>query len=161
MFTVMSEPSRHLPTSASASTLRTVAVTEATIDDWRHVHNVVIPAAPLTRAEVQERIARYLLTVAYAGDCLIGCTTVRPPDDVGTVTVIVRVLPEHRGRGYGQGLFVKAMEAARGLGGSAVETIVLASNVDGLRFALRHGFVEVSRYLLPEDDVPFITLRLE
>jgi hypothetical protein len=35
------------------------------------------------------------------------------------------------------------------------------ANVDGLRFAHSHGFVEVSRYLPPEDDDPFITLRLQ
>ena len=37
--------------------------------------------------------------------------------------------------------------------------IVLASNVDGLRFAESHGYVEVERYLLDGDDIPFVTLR--
>jgi len=52
------------------------------------------------------------------------------------------------------------MKVARGFGGPGFETIVLASNLDGLRFALGHGFVEVSRYLPPGDQEPFITLRL-
>ena len=154
------ESPKPLPASAPASTVRVVPVTEATVEDWRLVHNVVIPTAALTRTEVQERADRYRLTVAYAGDDLIGCATVRPPDEAGNVTVIVRVLPQHRGRGYGQELFAEAMEAARGLSGTAIETVVLASNLDGLRFALRRGFVEVARYLRPGDEVSFITLRL-
>jgi GNAT superfamily N-acetyltransferase len=120
----------------------------------------VIPTSPLTTEEVRERAGRYLLTVAYADDRLIGCATVRPPDEVGNVTVIVRILPEHRRRGYGEKLFSEALKVARALDGAALETTVLASNLDGLRFALGHGFVEVSRYLLPGDEESFITLRL-
>jgi hypothetical protein len=37
---------------------------------------------------------------------------------------------------------------------------VLVSNGDGLRFAQAHGFVEVERYLLPGDSIPYVTLRL-
>ena len=44
--------------------------------------------------------------------------------------------------------------------GLQLSTVVLASNLDGLRFALRRGFVEVARYLRPGDEVSFITLRL-
>jgi GNAT superfamily N-acetyltransferase len=154
------EPPGTEPGPAELGTLRVEAVTDRTVEDWRYVHNVVIPTTPLTTEEVSERLGRYFLTVAYGGDHLIGCGTVRPPDEAGRVTVIVRVLPEYRRQGYGEGLFIEAMKVARRLGGDALETIVLASNRDGLRFALAHGFVEVSRYLLPDDDEPFITLRL-
>jgi hypothetical protein len=41
-----------------------------------------------------------------------------------------------------------------------IETVVLASNEDGLRFAQHHGFVEVERYVLPGDTIPFLELRL-
>lgn len=41
-----------------------------------------------------------------------------------------------------------------------IETVVLFSNLDGLRFAKNHGFAETERYLLPGDTVPWITLRL-
>lgn len=154
------EPLCPLPRPAPPSTLRVEAVTEATVEDWRHVHNVVIPTSPLTTEQVRERVGRYLLSVAYDGDVLVGCATVRPPDEDGNVTVIARVLPEHRRQGYGEKLFSEAMKVARGLGGSGFETVVLASNADGLRFALDHGFVEVSRYFLPGDEEPFIALRL-
>lgn len=42
-----------------------------------------------------------------------------------------------------------------------VDTVVLASNVDGLRFATNHGFVELERYVLPGDTIPFGDLRLD
>ncbi len=152
--------SSHGPGGGPGSSLRIEAVREATIDDWRYVHNRVVPTAPLAEDEVRERLGRYFLTVAYAGDHLVGCATVRPPDEAGNVTVIARVLPEHRLRGYGEELFLEAMRLARSLGGTAIETVVLASNRDGLRFALAHGFVEVGRYVRPGDKDPFITLRL-
>jgi hypothetical protein len=41
-----------------------------------------------------------------------------------------------------------------------IETVILTSNADGLRFAQAHGFVEVERYVLPGETVPWITLRL-
>jgi len=37
---------------------------------------------------------------------------------------------------------------------------VLASNVEGLIFARRRGFVEFDRYLLEGTDVPFVGLVL-
>jgi len=49
---------------------------------------------------------------------------------------------------------------ARELGAEVIETVVLSSNEDGLRFALKHGFVETERYLLPGDSIPWIDLRL-
>ncbi len=133
-------------------------VVDDTLHDWRHVHNTVIPVAPLSVDEVRERVHRNRLDVGYLGDVLIGCTTVRPPaDDPNTAVVIARVLPEHRGRGFGAQLYAHGLARARELGVSAIQTIVLATNEDGLRFAVRRGFVEVDRY------ESFITLfrRLE
>jgi GNAT superfamily N-acetyltransferase len=98
--------------------------------------------------------------VAYLGDDLVGCSTVRPPAPGGvTATVIARVLPAHRGRGVGSGLYARALALARERGADEVETVVLASNGDGLRFARGRGFVEVERYLLAGDSVPFVTLK--
>jgi hypothetical protein len=85
---------------------------------------------------------------------LIGCDPVRPPDDVGNFTVVARVLPKDRPRGYGETLFVDAMKTARGLGGATLETIVLELKFDGLRFDLGYAFVEVSRHISPEDREP-------
>ncbi len=130
------------------------------VEDWREVHNAIIPTAPLSTDEVRERAGRNHLEILYAGDTLVGNSTVRPPADSPAVTVIVRVLPAYRQRGYGEQLYRHALAKAESLGASVVETIVLASNPEGLHFAQRHGFIEIDRYVLPGDTIPFIDLRL-
>ena len=50
--------------------------------------------------------------------------------------------------------------AARELGATRIETVVLASNTDGLAFALSHGFVEHDRYTHEGDRIPFVDLHL-
>jgi GNAT superfamily N-acetyltransferase len=135
------------------------AGSEAVRRDWREIHNLIIPTAPLSAAEVAERAGRHRLEVAYLGDVAVGNSTVRPPDE-GTSVVIARVLPAYRRRGFGEQLYRRAVEHARAWGASTIETVVLASNVEGLRFAVRHGFAETERYVLPGDTVPFIELRL-
>ncbi|TSB21188.1 GNAT family N-acetyltransferase [Streptomyces benahoarensis] len=132
---------------------------DAALQDWRHVHNTVIPTHGLSLEDVRERAVRHRLEVAYLDGALVGCSTVRPPVD-GTATVIARVLAAHRGRGYGAELYTRGLDRARQWGAEAIETVVLASNEDGLRFALRHGFAETERYLLPGDTIPWIDLRL-
>ena len=134
---------------------------DAALQDWQYVHNLIVPTAPLSLDEVRERAGRHQLDVAYRGDVLVGCMTVRPPaDGSSTATVIARVLPAHRGQGFGAELCARGLEQARELGAAVIETVVLASNPEGLRFALAHGFVEIDRYVLPGDSVPFIDLRL-
>lgn len=131
------------------------------LEDWRYVHNLIIPSHELSLEDVRERAQRNRLEVAYLGDELIGCTTVRPPtSDSPAATVIARVLPAHRRQGFGEKLYTRALEYARTLGTDGIETVVLASNTDGLRFAQNHGFMEIETYLLPGDTVPYIDLRL-
>ncbi|MEU4094294.1 GNAT family N-acetyltransferase [Streptomyces sp. NPDC026673] len=134
---------------------------DAMLEDWRFVHNTIIPTDPLSLEDVRERSRRNHLEVAYLGDVLVGCTTVRPPTgEEAVATVIARVLPDHRGKGFGKRLYAQGTDRARELGARAIETIVLASNTDGLRFAEARGFVEVERYVLPGDTIPYVTLRL-
>lgn len=137
------------------------AGSEAALRDWQHVHNVIIPTAVLSLEEVRERSARNVLQVAHLGDTLVGCMTVRPPAAGSTTaTVIARVLPAYRGRGFGRELYAYGLAQARDLGAEVIETVVLSSNPEGLDFAHRAGFIEVDRYLLPGDTVPFVDLRL-
>lgn len=144
------------------SELRIVPVDGDTmLQDWRSVHNAIIPTAVLSLAEVRERAGRNRLAVAYLGEVATGCSTVRPPSEgASTATVIARVLPDHRGRGFGGALYERGLADARALGADVIETCVLESNPEGLRFALGRGFVETERYVLPGDSVPFIDLRL-
>ncbi|MDC0769958.1 GNAT family N-acetyltransferase [Streptomyces sp. HD] len=135
---------------------------EVMLEEWRHVHNVIVPPAAMDLDEVRERAGRYRLRNAYAGDVLVGCSTVRPPEGEGAVaTVIARVLPEYRRRGYGAELYEDGLAHARVLGAGAVETCVLAVNEDGLRFAGARGFVEIDRYVLDGESDQWVDLRLE
>jgi GNAT superfamily N-acetyltransferase len=133
---------------------------DRTLRDWQHVHNEIIPADALSVDEVRDRVSRYHLEVAYADGVLVGCTTVRPPADDGTATVIVRVLPAYRHRGHGRTLYARSLEAAYARGAKRIETIVWEPNVDGLKFAQAHGFVEVDRYIMDGAEAAYITLRL-
>lgn len=137
------------------------AVGDTALEGWRHVHNVIVPPAAMTLDEVRERAGRYRLENAYVGDVLVGCSTVRPPEGEGAVaTVIARVLPGRRRRGYGGALYEHALAHARVLGARAVETCVLAVNEDGLRFAAARGFAEVERYVLDGERDTWVDLRL-
>ena len=70
---------------------------DAQLEDWRYVHNVIIPTHVLSIGDVRERAQRHHLEVAYLGDEVVGCSTVRrPTDDTRTATVIARVLAAHR-----------------------------------------------------------------
>ncbi|QOV47273.1 GNAT family N-acetyltransferase [Streptomyces chromofuscus] len=133
---------------------------ERMLEQWRHVHNTVVPPGALSLGEVRERSGRYRLENAYVGEVLVGCSTVRPAErEGGAVTVIARVLPEWRGRGVGRVLYENGLAYARVLGAGVVETCVLAANGDGLRFAESRGFVEVDRYVLPEGLDEWVDLR--
>lgn len=134
--------------------------TDAELLDWQYVHNEIIPTDPLSLDDIRERSRRNRLTVAYDGDTLVGCSTVRPPsDETPAATVIVRVLPAFRRQGLGEQLYTAELKQAQALSDS-VETIVLETNQDGLRFALQHGFVEFERYVLDGETIGYIGLRL-
>ncbi|WP_328721033.1 GNAT family N-acetyltransferase [Streptomyces sp. NBC_00247] len=130
-------------------------------EEWRSVHNLIVPTAPLTADEVRERRTRNLLFVARAAGVVAGCSTVRPPTvGEGVATVIARILPECRKRGFGTALYAHGLALARESGARTIETVVLGSNTEGLEFARARGFVEVETYLLPGDTIPFVDLRL-
>ncbi|MFI5689160.1 GNAT family N-acetyltransferase [Streptomyces sp. NPDC051636] len=134
---------------------------ELPLEQWRHVHNVIVPPAAMSLEEARGRLGRYRLVNAYAGDVLVGCSTVRPPQgEEAVATVIARVLPEYRGRGYGAALYGDGLAHARVLGARAVVTCVPAVIEEGLRFAEKRGFVEVERYVLDGESDEWIDLRL-
>ncbi|GGW66504.1 hypothetical protein GCM10010503_49690 [Streptomyces lucensis JCM 4490] len=132
---------------------------EEMLEQWRYMHNVVVPPAAMSPEDARERLGRYRLVNAYSGDALVGCSTVRPPE-AGVATVIARVLPGFRGRGFGAALYADGLAHARGAGAEVIETCVLAVNEDGLRFAGRHGFVAADRYVLDGETDEWVDLRL-
>ena len=134
---------------------------EQTVADWQRIHNAIIPTDPLSLDEVRERSGRHRLELAYLDHDAVGNSTVRRPTDDAGAMVIARVLPAYRRRGIGTLLYERGLEIARGWADERpVETVVLASNEDGLAFALAHGFVEVERYTLPGATIPYVALVL-
>lgn len=141
--------------------LRIVPVGPDAVTLWRDIHNAVIPAHALTSGDVHERLARHRLTLAYDGDELVGNATIRPPaPDSMTATVIVRILPGYRRNGLGSDYLAAMLAEARSMGAQRIETVVLASNQDGLAFAGRHGFVEFDRYVLDGETAEYVDLYL-
>jgi GNAT superfamily N-acetyltransferase len=138
-------------------TLTIVPATGDLLEPWRTVHNLVIPPAQLTTDEVAERALRNELTVAFHDGVIVGNATVRAPED-GAVTVIVRILPEHRRHGHGSKYLDETLKQPRAREAEQINTVVLAANVDGLTFARRRGFVETDRYEV--DGVAFVDLML-
>jgi GNAT superfamily N-acetyltransferase len=138
-----------------------VLATGPLLTTWQTIHNSIIPTSPLSADEVAERSTRHRLTLAYADGTWAGNATLRPPYMPDAVaTVIVRILPEHRRRGYGMSYLQAELAEARRLGARRIETVVLESNTDGLAFARAHGFVEHDRYVLDGDTIAFIDLHL-
>ena len=134
---------------------------EQSVADWQRVHNEIIPTDPLSLDDVRERSARHRLELAYLADAVVGNSTVRRPTDDEGAMVIARVLPPYRRRGIGTLLFHRGLEVALSWADERpVQTVVLASNEDGLAFALAQGFVEVERYTLPGATIPYVALEL-
>ncbi|MFC7495774.1 MULTISPECIES: GNAT family N-acetyltransferase [unclassified Nocardioides] len=145
----------------SNADLDIVVATGPLLEDWRAIHNAIIPTHPLSADDVAERSTRNRLTLAYVDGRLVGNATVRPPHEPdGVATVIVRILPEHRRHGHGTAYLRAELAEARLRGARRIETVVLASNADGLAFALAHGFAEHDRYVLDGDTIAFIDLHL-
>ncbi len=134
---------------------------EQTVADWRRVHNEIIPTDPLSLDDVRERSGRHRLELARLDDAVVGNSTVRRPTDDSGAMVIARVLPAYRRQGIGTLLYERGLAVARSWSDErSVETVVLASNEDGLAFALAQGFVEVERYTLPGAAIPYVVLVL-
>jgi GNAT superfamily N-acetyltransferase len=125
--------------------LSIVAARGELLERWREVHNIIIPPMPLTADDVAERSQRYELTVAFADHVLVGNATLRAPAD-GAVTLIVRILPEHRRQGFGGEYFEVLLDQESAKAATRITTVVLVTNVDGLDFARHRGFEVTSRY---------------
>lgn len=138
-----------------------VTATGPLLEDWRAIHNAIIPTDPLSADDVADRATRHRLTLGYDDGALVGNATVRPPVSAdAAATVIVRVLRQHRRRGLGTAYLRAEIEQARALGAARIETVVLESNTEGLAFAQARGFVEHDRYLLDGDTIAFVDLHL-
>jgi hypothetical protein len=55
---------------------------------------------------------------------------------------------------------IDAMRIARSSGAKAIEAVVLASNKDGMQFAVARGFIETNPYQMPGHEDSYIAMRL-
>ena len=121
---------------------------EQSAEIWRDIHNTIIPASPLSPEDVQDRRRRNHLTLAYVDGLLVGNATIRPASADRPATVIVRILSEHRRRGYGSTYLDRLITENPILLEGDLSTVVLLANRGALPFAERHGFTEVDRYVV-------------
>ncbi len=83
--------------------------------------------------------------LASRGDEALGCGVGRPSSIAGSLYAMVRVLPEHRGRGIGHRLYEAVSEHARGRDLNTLYGRIVDGDATSLRFAESRGFQEVGR----------------
>ena len=83
--------------------------------------------------------------LAAHGDEALGCGVGRPSSIAGSLYAMARVLPEHRGQGFGTRLYEALSEHAAQRGLTSLWGRIQEGDVESLRFAENRGFREVSR----------------
>jgi GNAT superfamily N-acetyltransferase len=123
----------------------TPCVTDEDYEAWRQVRIAVLPyertlsVAELRASESPER----LMVVARVDGTVVGHGLSDRADSAGSGSVIPRVLPEHRRRGYGTALLERLIAHVEGLGFPMLRAG--ADDEGSLAFAHRFGFTEVNR----------------
>ena len=123
----------------------TPCVTDEDYEAWRQVRIAVLPyertasVAELRASESPER----LVVLARVDGTVVGHGLCDRADSAGAGSVIPRVLPEHRRRGYGTALLERLISHVEELG---FPTLRASADDEGsLAFAHRFGFTEVNR----------------
>jgi mycothiol synthase len=83
--------------------------------------------------------------LATSGDEPVGCGVGRPSSIQSSLYAMVRVLPEHRGRGAGQRIYEALSEHARALGRDSMWGRIREDDDESRRFARSRGFREAGR----------------
>ena len=115
------------------------------------VYNAVWPNDAVTMDEVRSfkaSVRAYVDHLARVDGVAVGSAVgVISPRRIDRVFALVTVLPEHRRRGVGSGLYraISAWTAKRGL--TELEVPVLDNDPESLAFAERRGFIEERREL--------------
>lgn len=123
------------------------AESEAELEVWTRIRNVVERDEPTTLDDLRDNLrrhpeARYWL--AEDGED-VGCCFANLSSVPGRVFVLPRVVPAARGRGAGSALLEAALAYARELGVERARSSVDGADAPSLGFAARRGFEEVDR----------------
>jgi len=124
------------------------AVTDVDLEAWTRVRNLVEVENPTTLEDVRKGLRHQPETrhwIAEDGGRAVGCVHVSRSSVPDRAFLLPRVVPEARGRGVGTALVQATLEAIRELGCDTVRSHVDGADLEALRFAARHGFVEVDR----------------
>ncbi len=124
------------------------AVTDDELELWTRVRNLVEVDNPTTIEDVRNGLRHQPETrhwIAEDGGEAVGCAFVTRSSVQGRAFLLPRVVREARGRGVGTALIQATLEAIRELGCDTVRSSVDGDDLDAMRFAARHGFVEVDR----------------
>jgi len=113
-----------------------------------HRYLALLEAPPLeqVRAFVKRNVEHgYPQIVALIGDLVIGWCNVPPASRAVSAHVgdlFMGLLPEYRGKGFGEGLLRHAILAADAFGFQRVELGVFATNTTAITLYRKSGFVE-------------------
>jgi GNAT superfamily N-acetyltransferase len=121
----------------------------ADVATYLDVRNRVHPATPMPLEAVLEQRKQPgntdLIAEVEGGPVGIATTAPFRGSDGEVAHVTLRVLREHRRRGVGSALHVRASEHARALGKSRFYSVVRADDEDSLAYYDRYGYAEVGR----------------
>lgn len=129
------------------------AETDDDLKAWNRVRRVVVPDEPIaTIDQLRAMVAEdgRLFVLAEERGVLVG-HGVAARSSLADGFVAPRVLPEHRGRGIGSDLLEALLEHHRSMGRRSVAAH--ADSDAALRFAARHGFVEIDQHVEQVRDV--------
>jgi GNAT superfamily N-acetyltransferase len=142
------------------------AETEADLELWTRIRNLVEPDEPTTLQDLrdgQRRSPETRYWLAHDRGEAVGCCFAAFSAVPGRVFVLPRVVAAARGRGAGTALLEAGLAYARELGGGRARTSVDGRDETSLGFAARRGFEEVDRQVelvrpLAADEDPSVEL---
>jgi mycothiol synthase len=119
--------------------------TDADLETWVAIKNVVVPNEPTTVEQLQrgDEPGRVLFVTEDSAGCAIAANS----NFGGRAFIAVRVLPEHRRRGLGRALFAVCAQHARSLGRDGVNCFVYADEPHSIAFAESYGLENVDYQL--------------
>jgi GNAT superfamily N-acetyltransferase len=147
------------------------AESDADLAAWIAVWDAITPREPSSPVEVlRRRLERQpgrLYLLARHGDEPVGLGFAGPSQSPERTSLVVRVLPPHRRRGFGSALFDRALEHARGLQAPRVSGMVFEDDPESIVWVTKRGFeeydrqVELSRVVASDEDEPTMPPGIE
>lgn len=139
------------------------AETDADLEAWCEIWNVITPREPNKLEEVKRRLERQperLYLVAFENGTPVSLGFAGPSQSPERTALAVRVLPAHRRSGLGSELLERVLEHAGGLGAGQASGMVFEDDPESVAWVRNRGFeeyqrqVELSRPIAPGEARP-------